>query len=84
MTLPRLQQDSVACQSVQQRLTGGRIQLPEATGLGEREPQSGHFTKLSAHTLNQSFHRHTTFQNRGSRTDDRGIDARTFQGKGDA
>jgi hypothetical protein len=82
MALPCLKQHTLAGQALQHDLAGGGIQLPEATCLGEREPQSGHLTKLSAYTLNQSFHRHTTFRNERLRTDDRGIDARDFEDTG--
>jgi len=82
MAVPCLKQHTIASQALQHCPAGGGIHLPEATCLGEREPQSGHLAKLSAHTLNQSFHRHTTFQNESLRTDDRGIDARNFQDKG--
>ena len=63
MAVPCLQQNTIASQSLQHYPAGGGIHLPEATCLGEREPQSGHLAKLTAHTLNQSFHGHTTFQN---------------------
>ena len=56
MAVPCLQQNTIASQSLQHYPAGGGIHLPEATCLGEREPQSGHLAKLSPHTLNQSFH----------------------------
>lgn len=62
IALPCLKQHAIANQALQHQPAGGGIQLPEPACLGEREPQSGHLAKLSAHTLNQSFHRHTTFQ----------------------
>lgn len=61
MALPRLKQHAIASQALQHQPAGSGIQLPKAACLGEREPQSGHLAKLSAHTQNQSFHRHTTF-----------------------
>jgi len=64
MALPCLKQHAIARQALKHDLAGGGIQLPEATCLGEREPQAGHLTKLSAHTLNQSFHVTPHFQMR--------------------
>ena len=56
-----LKQDAGASQVLQHQPAGSRIHLPEPTCLGEREPQSGHLAKLSAHALNQNFHRCTPF-----------------------
>ena len=68
MAVPCLKQHTIASQALQHCPAGGGIHLPEATCLGEREPQSGHLAKLSAHTLNQSFHGHPTSHNEFLRT----------------
>jgi hypothetical protein len=56
VALPRSQQDTIVSQALQHYSARGRVHLPEATCLGEGEPQSGHLAKLSAHALKQGFH----------------------------